>query len=328
MAPVAHDAAQLGFDVAVASSGTAETLAVMALARQGTETPSSLNGAVLTREAIGAVVDELAAVATTEERRRLPGIDPARADILLGGALVLEQTCDALGVGELTISTAALREGVLLDALARVRGGALHHLSDLRRASVLHLLEAADDDPAHAVQVARLVLELFDLVGEELDLDDVDRELLEAAALLANVGLLISHSAHHKHSYYVIRNSEHLSGFTDAETELIAQVARYHRKSAPSEAKHPEFAALDDEDRRRVRAMAALLRVAIAMDRNHDAAVAEVAAQLDADRLVLRMVPVEGSDLELERFSANERTGLLSQVLGRPVRVEVAALES
>jgi exopolyphosphatase/guanosine-5'-triphosphate,3'-diphosphate pyrophosphatase len=328
MAPVAHDAARLGFDVAVASSGTAETLAVMALARQGTETPSSLNGAVLTREALGAVIDELAAVATTDERRRLPGIDPARADILLGGALVLEQTCDALGVRELTISTAALREGVLLDALARVRGGALHHLSDLRRASVLHLLKAADDDPAHAVQVARLALELFDLVGGELELDDVDRELLEAAALLANVGLLISHSAHHKHSYYVIRNSEHLSGFTDAETELIAQVARYHRKSAPSEAKHPEFAALDDDDRRRVRAMAALLRVAIAMDRNHDAAVSEVVAQLDAGRLVLRMVPVEGSDLELERFSANERTGLLSQVLGRPVKVEAAAPES
>jgi exopolyphosphatase/guanosine-5'-triphosphate,3'-diphosphate pyrophosphatase len=324
MAPVAHDAAALGFDVAVASSGTAETLASMALAREGVEAPSSLNGVVLTRKALGRVVGDLATATTTDERRRLPGMDPARADILLGGALVLEQTCEALGVDELVISTAALREGVLLDALTRVRGGALHHLSDLRRASVLHLLEACDDDPDHAVQSARLALQLFDLLGPALDLDDVDRELLEAAALLSNVGLFVSHSAHHKHSYYVIRNSEHLSGFTDAETELIAQVARYHRKSAPSEAKHPEFAALDDEDRRRVRAMAGLLRVAIAMDRNHDASVAEVSARVDPSQLVLQMQPVEGRDLELEQYSAGERTALLAQMLGRDVVVEAS----
>ena len=161
------------------------------------------------------------------------------------------------GIEELTISEFALREGVLLDALHRLRGGTLHHLSDLRRSSVFHLMELCDDDPEHSLQVARLALQLHDALGAQLGLGDAERELLEAAALLSNVGLFISHSGHHKHSYYVIRNSEHLMGFTDREIELIAQVARYHRKSQPSEDKHAEFAALDDEDRRRVRSMAA-----------------------------------------------------------------------
>ena len=324
IAPAAHEAAGLGHDVAVASSGTAEALAAMALTHDGAGVPSSMNGVVMTSEALGRVIADLAAATTTLERLKLPGIDAARADILLGGALVLERMCDALGIAELTISGYALREGALLDALSRRRGAALHHLSDLRRASVTHLLEVCDEDPEHSLQVARLALQLHDLLAERLGLDDTDRELLEAAALLSNVGLFISHSAHHKHSYYVIRNSEHLSGFTDAEKEMIAQVARYHRKSAPSEDKHAEFAALDDGARRRVRAMAALLRVAIAMDRNHDGGVQFVTADLGGGTVVLRMHPVDGRNIELECYTAGDRTALLAEVLGCEVAVECA----
>ncbi|MGI9579496.1 MAG: HD domain-containing protein, partial [Microthrixaceae bacterium] len=239
---------------------------------------------------------------------------------------VLEGVCDAFGVDELTISDYALREGVLLDALRRFSGAGLNHLSDLRRASVMHLLEACDDDPGHAIAVARLALQLHDLLGDRLDLDPEDRELLEAAALLSNVGLFISHSAHHKHSYYVIRNSEHLTGFTDNEIEMISQVARYHRKSVPSEDKHPLFAALRSADRERVRAMAGLLRVAIALDRNHDGGVDFVTAAADNDGVLLRLHPVDGRDLDLEVFSANDRKGLLETVLG--CEVDVSRAES
>src|SRR5690606_20890465 len=109
------------------------------------------------------------------------------------------------------------------DAAERLDGSARHHLHDVRRRSVLHLMELCDDDPDHSLQVARLALELFDGTAEWHGLGDTERELLEAAALLANVGLFVSHSGHHKHSYYVIRNSEHLNGFTDHEIEVIAQ---------------------------------------------------------------------------------------------------------
>ena len=277
LAPMLHEVATLPFDVAVASSGTAEALAVMSCSLRGTP-PQTMNGAVLTRSALGEVIDSLASAQTTEARRELPGIDAARADILLGGAIVIEQICDGLGIDELVISEYALREGVLLDGLHRIRGGSLHHLSDLRRASVNHLIGLCDDDPDHSYKVSTLALELFDQLGDRLGLEPADRELLESGALLANVGLFISHSGHHKHSYYVIRSSEHLMGYTDQEIELIAQVARYHRKGRPAD-KHPAFAALSAPDKARVRAMVCLLRVAIGMDRNHDGAVEHVVAQ-------------------------------------------------
>jgi exopolyphosphatase/guanosine-5'-triphosphate,3'-diphosphate pyrophosphatase len=320
LAPVVHEVDGLGFDVAVASSGTAETLAAMVAARSG-GVPQSLNGFVLALDELSAVIDELAAAATTAERRRLPGLDAARADIVLGGAIVLEQVAASLGITELQISEYALREGVLLDGLHRSRGGTLHHLSDLRRDSVLHLVELCDDDPDHAVQVARLALRLHDELADRLGVGDAERELLEAAALLANVGLFVSHSRHHKHSYYVIRNSEHLMGFTDREIEVIAQVARFHRRSAPSVDKHPEFAALSPADQQVVRALSALLRVAIGLDRNHDGAVADVQVDIGTDAVVIGLVPSGDGDLALESLTATDRASLLAELLGAPVRV-------
>jgi exopolyphosphatase/guanosine-5'-triphosphate,3'-diphosphate pyrophosphatase len=320
LAPMMHEVAALPFDVAVASSGTAEALAVMALSLSGSPLPQTMNGAVLTRSALGDVIDSLASAQTTEARRELPGIDATRADILLGGAIVIEQICDGLGIEQLVISEYALREGVLLDGLHRVRGGTLHHLSDLRRASVNHLIELCDDDPEHSYKVASLALELFDQLGARLGLEPADRELLESGALLANVGLFISHSGHHKHSYYVIRSSEHLMGYTDREIELIAQVARYHRKGRPAD-KHAEFAALSADDKARVRAMVCLLRVAIGMDRNHDGAVEQVIVTDDGDRVRLELVGRPGADLSLEVYATLERSNMLADQLGAALEI-------
>ena len=324
LAPMVHEAGRLEFQVAVASSGTVETLTAMARARDGGDVPQTLNGATLSKGHLGLVIDYLAAAPTTEERRKLPGIDAARADILLGGAIVLEQICEALGITELVISEYALREGVLLDGLHRLRGGTLHHLSDLRRASVFHLMELCDDDPEHSVQVARLALQLHDALGARLGLGDAEREFLQAGALLANAGLFISHSGHHKHSYYVIRNSEHLMGFTDREIELIAQVARYHRKGRPAD-KHAEFAALPPGDRAHVRAMAALLRVAIGLDRNHDGAVERLNVKDEGGVVRIELVARTDADLSLETYTASERRGLLAELLDASVVFEPAA---
>lgn len=324
LAPMLRESMQMPFDVAVATSGTVEAIAAMAAVRDGGSVPQTLNSWVLRRDALGAVVGDLAAAPTTEERRRLPGIDGARADILLGGAVVLEQVCDAIGITELVISEYALREGVLLDGLHRLRGGSLHHLSQLREESVHHLMELCDDDPDHSYQVRDLALQLADALGGRLGLDDADRELLEAGALLANVGLFISHSGHHKHSYYVIRSSEHLMGFTDREIEIIAQLARYHRKGRPSE-KHPEFAALDEVDRARVRAMVALLRVAIGMDRNHDRAVERVVVKDEGAVVRIELVGAPDADLSLEVHSASQRSELLAELLDAMVEIEATA---
>ncbi|HMQ26349.1 MAG TPA: HD domain-containing protein, partial [Acidimicrobiales bacterium] len=257
----------------------------------------------------------------------VPGLDATRADIILGGTLILEQVVDAFGIGELLVSDYALREGVLLDTLQRHRGRSLHHLSDLRRRSVDHLAALMDDDPEHSARAAELALAVFDETRDRHGLSEDTREYLEAAALLCNVGLFLSHAQHHKHSYYVIRNSEHLTGFTDREIEIIAQVARYHRKSAPK-AKHPEFARLKPADQDVVRALAGILRIAIALDRTRVGAVEgvrRVRGPAAGDAVELAVTASEGADVSLELYTAGEVKGLLEQVLGRDVRLSVAA---
>jgi exopolyphosphatase / guanosine-5'-triphosphate,3'-diphosphate pyrophosphatase len=313
----------LGPDVAIGSSGTIVALAEMATVRTTGGRPRTVSNLVLSRSGLGDVIGDLVAAPDATARAKLPGLDPRRADIILGGALILEQVMDAVGVDELVVSDYALREGLLLDAWRRVHGGSLHHLSDLRRRSVVHLMELMDEDPAHSTHVARIALQLFDVLADRHGLGDEAREILEAAALLSNVGLFVSHSKHHKHSYYLIRNSEHLAGFTDREVELIALVARYHRKSAPKP-KHPEWAALHDDDRSLVRTLAALLRVAIGLDRNHGARVGSLAAEADDDDVVVSVQPAGDDDIDLELYAAGSRKDLLEQVLGCTVTFTAA----
>lgn len=322
IAPLAHEARGLTIEVAVGSSGTIESVAsIAAAARNGGTVPRTFNNFEITRKEVRAVVKALAAAPTVDERRAVPGLEPKRADIILAGSIILEQLLDEFGIKAIVVSDYALREGVLLDAAERLHGSARHHLHDVRRRSVVHLMELCDDDPVHSQQAARLALDLFDGTADWHGLGDAERELLEAAALLANVGLFVSHAGHHKHSYYVIRNSEHLNGFTDHEIEVIAQVARYHRKSAPKR-KHSEFDALSSHDQHVVRTLAGLLRVAIALDRSHDSLVEGLRCRVDDEgRVVVEVTPAGDADVALELYTANDRKALLEEVLGRPVEV-------
>ncbi len=318
--PFAREIRRLDPEVAIGSSGTIIALASMAAVRDNGARPRSVRNLVLTRAPLDEVVADLVGAPDTAARARLPGLDPARADIVLAGALILEQVVAELDLEELVISDFALREGVLLDAWQRRRGASLHHLSDLRRQSVLSLAAAMDEDRPHSAQVARLALELFDGTRAHHGLGDEHRALLEAAALLANVGLFLSHAQHHKHSYYVIRSTDRLSGFTQDEVELIALVARYHRKSEPR-SKHPEFAALSPDAQQAVRVLAGLLRIAIGLDRNHAGRVATAEVSARDGAITIRAVPAGEDDISLERYAATQRKDLLETALGTPIEV-------
>ncbi|MGY6501887.1 MAG: Ppx/GppA phosphatase family protein [Acidimicrobiales bacterium] len=320
--PTIRDFVDHGFDVAAGSSGTIQTLASMVLARRGDDSDRNLNNLSVTVAELDEVIESLIAAPTAKDRAKLAGMDTKRADIVVGGAIILEQVIAAMGIDELRISTFALREGVLLDHLRRYEGGSLQHLSDLRKASVDHLADDLDPDREHSRHLTALALSLYDQTHGIHGLDHRYRELLDAAGQLHNVGLFVSHSAHHKHSHYVIRNTDHLLGFTDHEIELIAVIARYHRKSEPKE-KHPEFAALGDDDRRAVAVLAGILRVAIGLDRTHSLLVSGVRGHVDADteRLVIEVASEPGSDASLELYSANERKDLLASALGLDVDV-------
>lgn len=311
-----------GFALAVGSSGTIEQVVRLARLRAGDDLPQrTWNGATATAEEVEAVAVELARAARKGTLAEVEGLDEKRVDIITAGALILEGVVERLGVAELTVSEAALREGVLIDTLERVRGGSLRHVTDVARRSVRHLASTFDDDAAHSAWVATLALQLLDGLTPDLALPPDARDHLEAAALLANVGLTVSHDGHHKHSYYVIRHSDRLVGFTDAEIERIALIARYHRKSAPK-ARHPEFARLDADEQDVVRTLAAILRVAIGLDRTHGRRVASVRAGRDlSDRVVVEVTPTVGEDIDLELHTAAERSGLLAEVLDAEVVV-------
>lgn len=318
--PFVREARVHRFEVVVGSSGTFECLLDMAQAAEGVEVQST-NGAVLSRSELAAVLDRLIEAGTAEVRSQIPGMDKGRADIIVGGAIIFEQVMEAMSIDSMMLSEYALREGVLFDLNSRLRGASTDHLSDLRRRSVDHLMEVCDDDPDHSVKVAQLALAVYDGLADVHRLGHDEREWLEAGALLANVGLSIAHSRHHQHSYYVIRNSELMSGFTDHEIEVIAQVARYHRRGEPS-LKHGPFAALDDIDRERVRWLAAILRVAIGLDRSHAGAVSGVSVAAN-NKVKLTVVAEPGADVSLELYSARERASMLEEMTGREVVVDV-----
>ncbi len=322
LAVVERDVRQLGFDLAVVSSGTAEAVARMVHAARGREEPRTFNRFEFSADELRDVSRRLSRATSVAARRRTPGLDPSRADIILAGVLILEGIADTFGVQCFTFSDYALREGTLLDTIQRLRGSATHELRDVARRSVRQLAERCDDDPDHSAHVARLAVQLFDATRVLHGLDDSQRELLEAAALLANVGLVISHSKHHLHSYYVIRNSD-LVGFTDHEIELVALIARYHRKSLPKSS-HPEFQRLRPADQRSVRVLAGLLRVAIGLDRSHDQRVERVSVTRGRNKLRIEVVAEPGTDTELELYAATERSGLLADVLGLPIEVNRA----
>jgi exopolyphosphatase/guanosine-5'-triphosphate,3'-diphosphate pyrophosphatase len=311
-----------GFQVAVGSSGTILNVAEMARVRRGSEILRQVVMKSFTAGELAVVVDDHDTRARAADRLSVPGLDPRRADIILGGVIVLEQVFKALGIGELVISDFALREGVLLDVVRRRQAGTLGHLRDLRYESVLHLAALVPREKEHCERIAALALQLFEGARQLTGLSGRAEEWLEAAAILQNVGLVISHDRHHLHSYYVIRNSERLTGFTEHELEIMALVARYHRKSTPKN-RHLEYAALPESDQRVVEILSGMLRIAAGLDRTRSGAISRLRVD-ETTRGTLRILveTVPGIDAELEVYSARNRKDLLEEALGIKVEIE------
>ncbi len=328
VAPVAQEARAIGFEIAVGCSGTIASLAYLCAARRGEALRSTAN-ATIERHDLKQVVADLTARRLPDERLDVAGLDTARRDVIVAGAVLLRQLFKALGIKSMIVSTGALREGLLLDRFNRrdrSREDGLHHLSDLRRSSVLALARSYHEDLHHAEHATELALQLFDETLPAHGLGNTDSELLEAAGLLHSIGRFVAHSSHHKHSQYLIRNSERLSGFTQNELELVSLVARYHRKSEPLP-RHLEFAALGDTDRYRVRVLAGLLRVGIALDRTCRRLVQGVRASVSEKTVGITVETAPGTDVDIELYTAWRSAGLLAAALGRELQFHVVEVD-
>jgi exopolyphosphatase / guanosine-5'-triphosphate,3'-diphosphate pyrophosphatase len=323
-APLANDIRKIGFSRVVLSSGTCETLVRASLIGDGREPSASLNGKTISRHALNSLVDQICDCDSIGEISEIPGIDSKRAEIITAGAVLLQEYCRALKVDSCEFSEFALREGVLFDAAEQLLGMRLSR-RDAARDGALRFARRCSVDVQHSEHVARISSQIFSTLHRHFELDEGLLPLLETAAILSNVGASISYSRHHLHSYYMIRNAD-LVGFSDDDIELIALVARYHRKGNPKRS-HPEYEALSEGRRHDVDLLAGILRIATGLDRSHDQCVTTVRGAVVADAeeelVELKVIGLCDSQetLDLNLFTAQERTSLLEDFLGMPVRL-------
>jgi len=316
LAPMAREVAAYAPRMAVGTSGTLLDLAHMVAARRAADVPVSLNQLTFSRDEFLVLHKEIIG-SKASERLRMDGLETRRVDLITAGSMVLATAMDLFGFDEMTVSEWALREGIVLDVIGR------HDPTDwsddpraIRRASVQGFARRCDTNEEHAHRVARLALELFDQTQPLHGLGAEDRELLEYAALLHDVGEHVSTTGHHKHGAYLIRHAQ-LRGFTPAEVQLLAALARWHRRGEPK---------LGDDfgmvDRRRLRRLAALLRLADGLDRSRSRAVEHVQVTLGPSLVVVRLE--SSRDVELELWGARRKRELFEKVFEVDVELTVA----
>ena len=312
---------KLGFDRVIGTSGTIQSIGAVALSERG-EPTSGLRNRRITAKEIRRVRKQIVA-RDIEERLKVPGLEPRRADLAVAGSILLDTLVRHLGASEITLCDWSLREGIILDYIARHRKqiAQADRYPDVRRRSVFELAERCNYWPEHAQQVARLATMLFDQTRIVHGMTDHEREWLEYAAILHDVGVHISYERHHKHSYYLIKNGD-LRGFDPDEVEIIALIARYHRQAAPKRS-HEQYGDFKKKRRRVIRWLAAILRLAESLDRSHSQPVASLELHDRGEDGLLQLRA--SGDAELELWAATRHAAEFERLIGKPLRVEVSA---
>jgi exopolyphosphatase/guanosine-5'-triphosphate,3'-diphosphate pyrophosphatase len=312
-----RDIRSAGFDRVIGTSGTILSLGTIAAGerrRLGDEIRSLRVPAKQIHRLRKELIDR-----SLSERMKTPGLDPRRADLIVSGAVLLDTVLRHLEADEITLCDLALREGLVLDYIQRNR----KHIAqageypDVRRRSVIELAERCSYWPEHAHQVARLALSVFDQTRGIHGLTDREREWLEFAALLHDIGTHISYQGHHKHSYYLIKNGD-LRGFEPEESEVIASIARYHRKSPPRRS-HQEYHALGPKRRKAVKTLSAILRFVETLDRSHAQVISSVELHDRGNEYLIKLRT--SGDAELEIWAAQRQLEPLEQVVGKSIRL-------
>lgn len=251
-------------------------------------------------------VEQLAEMSPAE---RSEYFDPRRAEIIVGGAVVLEQVVKHLELDAVIAVDRGLRNGLLYELAKKTRTLDERSIADAAEALGQRFLV----DMNHGRQVAKLAMTLFDQLAAMHKLPESTRPLLEAAALLHDVGHAVSYQRHHKHSYYLIRNAD-IPGLADRERELVALIARYHRRGSPDR-RNADSTGLSTSDFRAVRKLSTLLRLADALDRGHHQTVKDVRAAARDGAVKLTLLARAPVDLEV--WDAQHEAGLFRRVFGR-----------
>lgn len=318
ISPYKREIEKLSPDIIIGSSGTIQAIAQMILARKEEEAPRSLNNYSFTNLELKQVRESLDAANTLKKRTKIPGLDVKRADIIVAGSIILEQIFDTFSLKNLTISDYALREGIIYDTIKKEEGREENssNLDNIRLKAVNTLFESFPFEAEHVRKVTDISLKIFDDLKSIHECNPIEREYLVAASLLHEIGMGISHSSHHKHSYYIIRNSELMVGYNFDEIEIIALVARYHRKSPPK-IKHLEFMKLNAAEQITVKKLSAILRIADGLDRSHSAIVEDISCELQNEVILFKVKAKKGVDPHIDIWSAQQKKDLFEEVFSK-----------
>jgi exopolyphosphatase/guanosine-5'-triphosphate,3'-diphosphate pyrophosphatase len=301
----------------IGSSGTIENLADI-LYRVRYDRRRERSDAVRYSE-LTKIIDLLRST-SLEERRTIPGIDPDRADIILGGAAILDVFMDELNLHEIRPTDRGMRDGLLLDYLSNSEHAALYLRVPIRDRSVLQLARSCGSDEAHTHVVARLATELFDS-ARKLGVHrygDEERDLLRYAALLHDVGSFLSYDNEHEHAWYLISSAD-LLGFNRTEIGIIAAIAFFSRRSVPRRG-HPKLAGLDENSKKVVQTLTAFMRIADNLDRSRRGLVSHARLRDGPDGLALR-IKAQG-DIATDLWGVRHDHQVIEKLLGRRVNVE------
>ena len=307
----------------IATSGTAIALANLISAELG-EPKQKMHGYKFSKNNLDSLMEKLIKM-SINERRKMPTLSERRAEIIIPGGLILETSLRMLNIEELTISERALREGLVVDWM--IRKGMLKSKfsmqSNIRKTTVMHQVDKFGVNKVRAEKVANLALEIYDQTKDILHNDDKKRgrNLLWAACFLCNSGKQINLSAYHKHSWYLIKNCE-LLGYSISEKNIIASIARYHRKNMPKKRHEAWQSIISREDKETVLDMSLILRLASSMDKRPYPAITSVKIFQTNNEITFKLIAKNmGDDLLLEKWNLKSCYDLLKELKGLDLNV-------
>ena len=308
-----------GMQCLVGSGGTITSIAAMVTASRR-ERYDSVHGCEILRSEVVHLLAMLLRK-SDKERRSIPGLNPERSDIIIAGVSAVDELMEFFQVNVLKVNERGIREGLILRGLRRQ--SLLPEDRPLRswRDSALEFARSCHFDEEHSLHVAKLALQIFQALTARFGLADQESRLLEAAALMHDVGYFINYSSHHKHSYHLIRHAD-LFGFTPRERELIANIARYHRKSVPK-SKHDQFVRLSEGDRVLVSRLGGILRLCDGLDRRRNSVVEGVDCSLSPGTLRVKLVGHD--DMSVEVFGAKAKSDLIQSAFNLKVEIDARA---
>jgi exopolyphosphatase/guanosine-5'-triphosphate,3'-diphosphate pyrophosphatase len=305
-------------DLGIGSSGTIINLAE--IAHKTLHQNGNSGESVLLYKDLCKVIDRLCSL-PLDERKKIPGMNPDRADIIIPGAAILDLFMKELSLDSITVTGRGLQDGLLVDYLSRIDAFPLLGELSPRQRSVLQLGRSCGINEVHARTVTSLVLELFDSAKEQKlhAFGEWERSLLEYATFLHDIGSFISYTNHHAHSYYIIKNSE-LLGFDEKEITFMANIARFHRKKTPRK-KDPEILDLDSRERVALKILSTFIRLGESLDRSHTALIQHVRfSHIDKESAHLEVVARGDCQLEIWGVEAERRA--FEKIFGKKLVLE------